>query len=429
MTETAKEVLEARYLWRVRGKRKPESVADLFWRVATAVADAEPTAAKKKYWSKQFREILVSGRFLPNSPTLMNAGKVGGQLAACFVLPVEDNLFSIYSTLRDAALIQQSGGGTGYSFSQLRPAGSRVGSTEGTAAGPLGFLRVFDISTQVVKQGGMRRGANMAVLDVGHPDIISFIESKRNLQAFTNFNISVGVSDRFMKCAMQAGDAYSKEREILDRIVDAAWSCGDPGLLFLDRINRDNPTPKLGKLLATNPCGEQPLLPYEACNLGSLNLARYWVPDRHEVNWGQVVEDARAATRFLDNVIEVNVHPIPECSEATSRTRKIGLGVMGFADLLLKMGIRYESDEAVKVGTKVMRIIQDSARSCSVDLAKERGAFPAWSGSRWQKAGLRKMRNATLTTVAPTGTLSAIAGVSSGIEPIFSAVLRRNVLE
>jgi ribonucleoside-diphosphate reductase alpha chain len=409
----------------------------MFWRVARAIAQAE-APAKRRAWASKFYEAMASLRFLPNSPTLMNAGRREAQLSACFVLPVGDSLDEIFTTLKHAAKIHQSGGGTGFSFSRLRPAGSAVKTTSGIASGPVSFIKIFDVATETIKQGGARRGANMAVLRVDHPDIVQFIDSKRDMKSIVNFNISVGITSKFMEAVQkdarfclldpQTGRSVSQvnARELLDRISLSAWECGDPGLVFLDRINQFNPTPSEGDMESTNPCGEQPLLAYESCNLGSLNLGRYC--QKGGLDWDLFQRDIHLATRFLDNVITVNQYPIPECAEITLKNRKIGLGVMGFADLLLELGLSYDSAQARTLGEEIMSFLDHEAKQCSMDLAKEKGAFPNYPKSRWKKLGYPKLRNATVSTVAPTGTISIIAGASSGIEPIFAGVFYRNVL-
>ena len=437
LTANARLVLEKRYLRRDDQGRITETPSGMFERVAGAVAAIEKK--DRGGWERRFYEMMASGRFLPNSPTLMNAGSKKGQLSACFVLPVEDSLDSVFETLKDAARIHQSGGGTGFSFSKVRPSGSRVRSTHGVASGPVSFIRVYDSATETIKQGGTRRGANMAVLRVDHPDILMFIDSKRDLKSITNFNISVGATREFMM-ALEQGSLFSlrdpatgKEvrqlpaREIFSRIAGAAWESGDPGLVFLDRINVFNPTPQLGEMESTNPCGEQPLLPFESCNLGSLNLGTYFTNGHFQ--WTRFRGDIGTAVRFLDNVIDLNAYPVPECAKITRRNRKIGLGVMGFADLLLAMGLPYDSEEARGAGERIMSFLDREAKLASVALARARGAFPNWKGSLWDRLGYRPMRNSTVTTVAPTGTISVIAGCSSGIEPIFGAVFRRNVLD
>lgn len=437
LTRNAMSVLEKRYLLRDDQGQVRETPGELFERVANAVA--QPEGRQRDRWANKFYEMMASRHFMPNSPTLMNAGKSRGQLSACYVLPIEDSLGSIFETLRDAALIHQSGGGTGFSFSALRPSGSVVRSSQGVASGPVSFMRIFDAATETIKQGGTRRGANMGILRVDHPDIVEFIDSKRDQASALNFNISVGVTTEFME-AVSKGGSYPlrdprsgksvgevKAREVFDRLCSAAWECGDPGLVFLDRIDFFNPTPQVGRMESTNPCGEQPLLPYESCNLGSLNLGLYVVGEGF--NWEQFRQDIWDAVRFLDNVIDINEYPVESCARITRRNRKIGLGVMGFADLLVELGVPYDSPDALAWGERVMGFLDREAKQASASLAEERGAFPNWKGSLWDRLGYRKLRNATVSTVAPTGTISILAGASSGIEPIFSGVFYRNVLD
>jgi len=405
-------------------------------RVAKAIAGVEKK--NRQIWAECFFEMMGSCRFMPNSPTLMNAGKSEGQLSACYVLPIEDSLESIFDGLKSAAKIHQSGGGTGFSFSRLRPKGSPVRSSNGVASGPVSFMKIFDVATETIKQGGTRRGANMAVLNVDHPDIFEFIEVKLDLKSMTNFNLSVGITDEFMLAVRQSQAFWLRDpktgqrlkeidaKKLFYRLSEAAWRCADPGLVFLDRMNLFNPTPLEGAFECTNPCGEQPLLPYESCNLGSLNLGAYC--RNRKFNWELFQKDIHLAVRFLDNVIDANVFPLDPCRKITLKNRKIGLGVMGFADLLLKMGIPYVHEEAVKLGEKVMSFLNQQAKAASAELAKKRGAFPNWKKSLWAQKGVVPLRNATVSTVAPTGTISMIAGASSGIEPIFSAVFFRNVL-
>jgi len=433
----AVKVLEKRYLLKDENGNVIETPSQLFRRVAHAVASCEK---EKEKWEERFYKMLSSLEFMPNSPTLMNAGTELGQLSACFVLPVEDSIDGIFSTLKLMAVIHKTGGGTGFSFSRLRPEGDVVGSTKGIASGPVSFMRIFDVSTDVIKQGGRRRGANMGILNADHPDIIRFITSKEKEGELSNFNISVAVDRNFME-KVEKNEDYelinprTKEavekinaKDVFNLMVTQAWKTGDPGMIFLDKINEANPTPKVGKIEATNPCGEQPLLAYESCNLGSINLVKMFSEDKKEVDWEKLRESVRDAVRFLDNVIEVNRYPAKEINELTRANRKIGLGIMGFAELLLKLFIPYDSDDALKVGEKIMKFISEEGIKASEELAQERGIFPNFKGSIWEKIGFKAMRNSTVTTVAPTGTISIIANTSSGIEPLFAISFVRNVM-
>lgn len=435
-------VLGERYLGRDMRGRITELPSQMFLRVAEHIAAAEEAYGgrdKAAEASEIFYEVMSALEFLPNSPTLMNAGTGIGQLAACFVLPVEDSLESIFEAVKRMALIHQSGGGTGFSFSKLRPQGDRVKSTRGVASGPVSFMKVFDVATDVVKQGGRRRGANMAILDISHPDIPEFITAKRTPGAFANFNFSVAVSDAFMTAVKNKGridfihpgtgeiQGSQGAADLFDTICALAWETGDPGLIFIDRINEDNPTPALGRLEATNPCSEQPLLPNESCVLGSINLAK--VVKRGEIDWLRLKELVRIGVRFLDDVIDVSEYIFTEIEAITKANRKIGLGIMGFADMLIKLGIAYDSVEAANLAEKVMGFISQEGRQASIDLAEKRGSFPNISDSIWPERGISQLRNATVTTIAPTGTLSIIANCSSGIEPLFAVAYIRRVLE
>jgi ribonucleoside-diphosphate reductase alpha chain len=441
-SDNARLVLEKRYLARDDSGRLLETPDEMLGRVAGAVAQAEATWEGEtgvRRYAQAFQELMQGGLFLPNSPTLMNAGRKLGQLSACFVIPVEDSLDSIFEAVKQAALIHKSGGGTGFSFSHLRPAGDVVASTSGVSSGPVSFMQVFDVATEAIKQGGTRRGANMAMLAVSHPDIELFIKAKTRLGLLNNFNLSVMVSDEFME-KVESGDQWDlisprdgriwrtvEAGRLFEQIVEAAHASGEPGLAFSGAINRANPTPVLGVLETTNPCGEQPLLPYESCNLGSLVLPAF-------VRGGSVdysaLEDAAAlALRFLDDVLEINRFPLPAVAQATLRTRKVGLGVMGFADMLLDLGLAYESEEAAALGGEVMSRILGAAKAASAELGRKRGSFPAFPQSRLRQQGHTHMRNATVTTIAPTGSLSLLMGCSSGIEPLYALAFTRRVLE
>ncbi|MGI5970891.1 MAG: vitamin B12-dependent ribonucleotide reductase [Oscillospiraceae bacterium] len=444
ISENARVVLEKRYLNKNADGELTETVEGLFDRVAAAIAAPDRNydpGADIKALESDFREMMTSLRFLPNSPTLMNAGNPLGQLSACFVLPVEDSMEQIFESIKQAALIHKSGGGTGFSFSRLRPAGSTVNSTGGVASGPVSFMKVFNAATEAVKQGGTRRGANMGILQVDHPDILDFISCKKKGGEITNFNISVALTENFMEAA-QSGSDYElidpknncavgklNAREVFDTIIDAAWTNGEPGIIFIDRLNRDNVVPSQGRIESTNPCGEQPLLPYESCNLGSINLVEMLSQKdgKYYIDYDKLGDTVDKAVHFLDNVIDANKYPIEEIERVTKLTRKIGLGIMGFADMLLRLGIPYNSEEGVATAEEVMGFINERGHEASRRLASVRGAFPLFEESTLCGGG--KIRNATVTTIAPTGTLSIIAGVSSGVEPVFAYAYIRNVMD
>ncbi len=440
ISDNARLVLERRYLERNERGEIVESVEGMFSRVAKAIAKVDENYDKNadvEALEERFYNLMAELEFVPNSPTLMNAGRPLGQLSACFVLPVEDSMEGIFDSVKNAALIHKSGGGTGMSFSRLRPSGDVVKTTGGVASGPISFMKVFNMATEAVKQGGTRRGANMGILRVDHPDIMEFIECKTDTSQITNFNISVGITEKFMEAA-KAGENYDlihpktkvvvgelNAAMVYEKIVSAAWQTGEPGIIFLDRINKSNPVPHLGEVESTNPCGEQPLLPFESCNLGSINLMA--VMDKKKINYKKLEQIVRDSVHFLDNVIDANKYPLDIIDVTTKNSRKIGLGVMGFADMLLTMGVSYASEEGVKLAGEVMGFINDTAKDESRKLAKQRGNFPAYAGSVFE--GKTEMRNATVTTIAPTGTISMVAGVSSGVEPVFAFVYTRTVMD
>jgi ribonucleoside-diphosphate reductase alpha chain len=481
LSPNALAVLQKRYLLKDEHGRPAETPEDLLWRVAIHVALAERDRSDEvrlQETASRFYRMMAALEFLPNSPTLMNAGRRLGQYFACFVLPVADAIIDekdegIFDTLRSAAFIHKTGGGTGFDFSRLRPEATRVDSTHGRASGPLSFMRVFNAATDAIHQGGFRRGANMAILRVDHPDILDFIRAKSDPRELTNFNLSIAVTDEFLRALrgnlrhyvvdphtgrktvlreklrntegdiVGVGDHEWTARDVFDLAVRHAWETGEPGLFFVDRVNRVNPTPALGEISATNPCGEQALLPWEACNLGSLNLARFVEPagalgtatsPESRIRWKALGETAALAVRFLDDVIDVNTYPKPQIEEIVKGNRKIGLGVMGWADMLFRLGVPYESEQALTLARTVMRFVRDEAWKASQDLARERGPFPAWTGSTWAggnhpyfTAGA-PMRNALVTTVAPTGTISILAGCTAGIEPLYSLAFVRQIL-
>ena len=446
LSDNALQVLGARYLRRDKNRRIIEGPAQMFERVARAIAEGEllyTSPADVRYWEDRFHTLMTSLDFLPNSPTLMNAGTELGQLSACFVLPIEDSIESIFATLRDMAIIQKTGGGTGFSFSALRPENDFIASTGGTASGPVSFMRIYDCATENIKQGGKRRGANMGTLRFDHPDIDQFINAKRDGKTLRNFNLSVGITDEFMSAVDTHSDISLRHpitnqeigrrdaHELFESICQAAWETGDPGLLFLDTIASHNPTPEIGEIQSTNPCGEVPLLPYESCNLGSINLPNFVLSQQAKpsVDWGRLAAVVCDGIRFLDDVISVNRFPLDSSEKITLANRKVGLGIMGFAELCILLGISYASDESLNLADKLMSFISFEARKASAMLAEKRGAFPNWKHSIYAKDNLI-LRNATQTSIAPTGTIAIIAGTSSGIEPLFALAYRRvNVLD
>jgi len=435
LTKNAKEILNDRYLLRDDRGIIVETANQLFKRVAKFVATTESN--NRSTWEERFFQIMNTLDFLPNSPTLMNAGMSSGQLSACFVLPVNDSMDNIFTTLKNAALIHQSGGGTGFNFSMLRPKNDRVTSSYGTSSGPIAFIKIYDAATEQVKQGGKRRGANMGILNIDHPDIESFITSKSDKNSLQNFNISVGVTDEFMEAVKNnlnwslinprtlEVEKKIKATLLWRNIAEEAWKTGDPGLIFLDTINNDNPTPNLGRIEITNPCGEVPLLDYESCNLGSINLSHMVLINKKkfEINWNKLALTIKIAIRFLDNIISVNYYLLPETKLITQRNRKIGLGVMGWAEMLIQLEIPYASLEAVELGNKIMEFIKERSYETSAKLAEEKGAFPEWKNSKHYNN--KPLRNATCNSIAPTGTISVIADTSYSIEPLFALAYKR----
>lgn len=456
LNPNAEIVLEKRYFKKDANGSSLEGGRELFWRVAAAIASEESKYPSSPYktdqLAKEFYDLMTSWKFLPNSPTLMNAGTALGQLSACFVLPVGDSIEEIFDAVKHAAMIHKSGGGTGFSFSRIRPKDSRVGSTGGVASGPLSFLRIFNTATEQIKQGGTRRGANMGIMRVDHPDIMDFIRAKEREGDFNNFNLSIALTEEFMKSVEDNEDyplvnphdkqitGHLNARKVFEILVQKAWESGDPGIVFIDRINRDNPTPMQGEIESTNPCGEQPLLPYEACNLGSVNLARFFKKPKKGsakedlspdtcIDWDELRRVIHLSVRFLDNVIDASRFPIPLIETNVHKNRKIGLGVMGWADLLFLLEIPYDSEQAINLAGRLMKFMRDEGRDASRMLAQERGPFPAYDESIFAAHQEGPYRNATITTIAPTGTLSILAGCSSGVEPLFALCFARNVMD
>ncbi|MFH1328481.1 MAG: adenosylcobalamin-dependent ribonucleoside-diphosphate reductase, partial [Candidatus Bathyarchaeota archaeon] len=442
LTVNAIKVLRKRYLLKNDRGEVIETPGQMFHRVAKALAAVDGLCGGNKDIGKteeEFYLAMANLEFLPNSPTLMNAGTNAGQLSACFVIPVEDSITGIFEAVQNMALIHKSGGGTGFSFSKLRPKGDTVKSTMGIASGPISFMSIFDIATDVVKQGGRRRGANMGLLRVDHPDIEEFIEAKTKESFLSNFNLSVAITDEFMR-AVDDDTEYAlinprtgtvvkniRAKAVFNLIVTSAWKTGDPGVIFIDEINRYNPTPQIGEIASTNPCGEQPLLPYESCNLGSINI--HSMIKNGEIDWGKLTKTVRTSVHFLDNVIDANVFPLPQIEKMTKANRKIGLGIMGLAETFLALGIPYDSKEALELSEKMINHVSDEAKKASSEIAEEKGSFPNFEGSLWPSRNYTCMRNATITTIAPTGTISIVAGITSGIEPLFAISYIRDVME